>query len=201
VARLGILGGTFDPIHHGHLLAAVEVHHQLGLDRVLFLPAGNPPHKPGWPITPIHHRLRMVELAIAGRPHLTISQVDAARPGPSYSVDTLELLRTEWGPDPDFFFIMGADSLANILTWYQPQRLLKLCQWVVVGRPRVEIDMPTLEEQLPGLADRVRWVQMPFLEISSSDLRVRLREGRPISYLVPAAVEAYIREQGLYDPG
>jgi nicotinate-nucleotide adenylyltransferase len=142
----------------------------------------------------------MIELAIAGQPQLAISRVDAHRPGPSYSVDTLELLRAEWGPDPDFFFIMGADSLANILTWYQPQRLLALSQWVVVGRPRVEIDMAALEEHLPGLADRLHWVQMPFLEISSSDLRARLREGRPISYLVPAVVEAYIREQGLYQP-
>jgi nicotinate-nucleotide adenylyltransferase len=96
---------------------------------------------------------------------------------------------------------MGADSLANILTWRQPQRLLELCQLVVVARPRVEIDVSRLEDRLPGLSDHVHWVQMPFLEISSSDLRARLREGRPISYLVPAAVEAYIHEQGLYRPG
>jgi nicotinate-nucleotide adenylyltransferase len=198
VRRLGILGGTFDPIHHGHLVAAEEAHLQLALDRVWFLPAGNPPHKPDRPISPAPHRLRMVELAIDDKPYFAISRVDVERPGPCYTVDTLELLRAEWGMEPTIFFIMGADSLADIKTWYQPQRLLELCELAVVGRPRVEMDLPRLERQLPGLIERVHWVQMPYLEISSSDLRARIREGLPISYLVPPAVEAYIQEQGLY---
>lgn len=197
-AQLGILGGTFDPIHHGHLLAAEETRHQLALARVLFLPAGKPPHKPDWPISAIQHRLRMVELAIAENPHFSISRVDVDRSGPSYTVDTLKLLRAEVGPGPVLFFIMGADLLVNILDWYQPQRLIELCQLAVVGRPRIEVDLPQLERQLPGLTDRIHQVQMPHLEISSSNLRARVRDGRSISYMVPAAVESYIRKEGLY---
>ncbi|MGQ9598040.1 MAG: nicotinate-nucleotide adenylyltransferase [Anaerolineae bacterium] len=198
IRRLGILGGTFDPIHHGHLVAAEEARHQLQLDRVLFVPAGTPPHKPRQPISPIFHRVRMVELAIAGRPYFSLSRVDAERSGPSYTVDTLELLRAEWGPEPAFFFIEGADSLADILTWYQPHRLLELCDLAVVGRPRVQLDLPHLESLLPGLTARIHWVHMPRLEISSSDLRARVRDGRPIAYLVPPAVETYIMDHGLY---
>jgi nicotinate-nucleotide adenylyltransferase len=116
-------------------------------------------------------------------------------------VDTLKLLRAEWGPDPAFFFIEGADSLADILNWYQPQRFIELCELAVVARPGVQIDLPKLEQLLPGLTTRIHWVQMPFLQISSSELRARVREERPISYLVPPAVEAYILEQGLYRVG
>ncbi len=197
-ARLGILGGTFDPIHHGHLVAAEEARHRLQLDGVLFVPAGIPPHKPTRPISAAHHRLRMVELAIAGKPYFSLSRVDVDRPGLSYTVETLELLRAEWGPGPIFFFIEGADSLTDITTWYKPRRLIELCELAVVTRGGVEIDLTRLEEQLPGLNDRVHWVPMPRLEISSSDLRARVQAGRPISYLVPPAVEAYIRERGLY---
>jgi nicotinate-nucleotide adenylyltransferase len=198
IRRLGILGGTFDPIHHGHLVAAEEACHQLELDQVLFVPAGTPPHKPNRPISPAHHRMRMVELAIAAKPYFALSRVDVERPGLCYTVDTLELLRAEWGLGPTFYFIVGADSLADIPTWHQPQRLMELCELVVAARTGVKVDLARLEEQLPGLRDRLNWVPMPALEISSSDLRARVRAGRPISYLVPPAVEAYILEQGLY---
>jgi nicotinate-nucleotide adenylyltransferase len=209
IRRLGILGGTFDPVHHGHLVAAEEARYQLKLDLVLFVPAGEPPHKPKQPISAAHHRLRMLELAIAGRSHLAVSRVDVDRPGPSYTVDSLQLLRAEWGPGPKFFFIEGADSLADILTWHEPQRLIELCELVVVGRPGAEFDVGSaaragvarLEERLPGLAAHLHWVQMPYLEISSSDLRARVKAGRPIFCLVPAAVEAYIEQQGLYRAG
>jgi nicotinate-nucleotide adenylyltransferase len=196
--RVGILGGTFDPIHHGHLVAAQEARHQLDLDRVLIVPAGRPPHKPQQPITPAHHRLRMVELAIAPSAHLSISSVDLDRPGPSYTVDMLDLLRTEWGPDALAFFILGADLLADILTWHQPQRLIQLCRLAVVDRSDVDLDLGHLEEQLPGLTASIDWVRMPALDISSRDLRARVKEGRPISYLVPREVEAYIADKGLY---
>jgi len=198
IRRLGILGGTFDPIHHGHLVAAEEAHHQLRLDHVLFLPAGRPPHKPKRPISPVKHRLRMLELAIAGKPYFSISRVDVERPGPHYTVDALGLLRAEWGAEVTFYFIEGSDSLADISAWYQPQRLIELCELAVVERPGSRTHLPQLEEQLPGLTARIHWVQMPFLDISSSDLRARVQAGRPISYLVPPAVEAYILEQGLY---
>jgi len=195
---VGILGGTFDPIHHGHLVAAEEAHHQLGLDRVLLLPAGRPPHKPMRPISPVLHRLRMLELAIADKPYFSISRVDVERPGPHYTVDALGLLRAEWGSEVTFFFIEGSDSLADIPTWYQPQRLIELCELAVVERPGSRTRLPQLEEQLPGLTARIHWVQMPYLDISSSDLRARVQAGRPISYLLPPAVEAYILELGLY---
>jgi len=196
--RLGILGGTFDPIHHGHLVAAQEAWWQLGLEQVLFVPAGAPPHKRGRPISPARHRLRMVELAIADKPQFTVSQIDLNRDGPSYTLDTLRLLRAELGPEPVLYFIEGADSLAEILAWHEPLRILELCELAVVRRPGVEIDLGMLERELPGLTAKVHWVDMPWLEISSSDVRARVRQGRPISYLVPASVEAYVRQEGLY---
>jgi nicotinate-nucleotide adenylyltransferase len=198
ISRLGILGGTFDPIHHGHLLAAEEAYHQLALDQVLLVPTGNPPHKPDRPISPAHHRVAMVELAIAARPHFALSRVDVDRAEPCYTVETLELLRAELGPRPTFFFILGSDSLADFMTWYQPGRLLELCDLAVVRRPGAGIVLSEIERQLPVIADRVHWIQMPLLQISSSDLRARVRAGRPISYLVPPSVEAYIREEELY---
>lgn len=198
IRRLGIFGGTFDPIHHGHLVAAEEAKHQLALDKVLFVPAGLPPHKPSRPISPAGHRVRMVELAIAGKSHFAVSRVDIDRPGPCYTVETLELLRAEWGAGPRFFFIEGNDSLSDIVCWYQPQRLIELCELAVVVRSGSVIDLAELERQLPGLTDRIRWVNMPLLEISSSDLRARIRAGRSISYLVPREVEAYIRQHRLY---
>jgi nicotinate-nucleotide adenylyltransferase len=198
IRRLGILGGTFDPIHHAHLVLAQEVRHQLGLDLVLFMPAGDPPHKPGRPISPAHHRVRMLELAIAGKPYFAISGIDLDRPGPSYTVEALRLLRREWGPTPVFFFVEGADSLAEILNWYHPERLIDLAEIAVVDRPGVQVDLAGLEGRLPGLSARLHWVRMPLLEISASDIRARVRDGRPISYLVPPAVEAYIAEHELY---
>ena len=198
IRRLGIFGGTFDPIHHGHLVAAEEALYQLGLDKVLFVPAGAPPHKPSRPISPADHRVRMVELAIAGKPRFALSRVDLDRPGPCYSVDMLALLRLEWGSGPGLYFIVGADSLSEMATWYQPQRLIELCELAVVERPGSEIDLAQVEGQLPGVSDRLHRVQMPRLQISSSDLRARRRAGRSISYLVPPAVEAYIVEHGLY---
>jgi nicotinate-nucleotide adenylyltransferase len=198
IRRLGILGGTFDPIHHAHLIAAEEARHQLGLGVVLFMPAGDPPHKPGHPVSPAHHRLRMLELAIAGKPYFAISGVDLDRPGPSYTVEALQLLRREWGPTPVFFFVEGADSLAEIIDWYHPERLIELAEIAVVDRPGVQVNLADLEQRLPGLSARLHWVRMPLLDISASDIRARVRDGRPISYMVPAAVETYILEHGLY---
>jgi len=198
IRRLGIMGGTFDPIHHAHLVAAEEARHQLGLGLVLFMPAGDPPHKPGRPVSTACHRLRMLELAIAGKPYFAVSSVDLNRPGPSYTVEALHLLRREWGPTPVFFFVEGADSLTEILNWYHPERLIELTEIAVVDRPGAQVDLTDLELRLPGLSARLHWVRMPSLDISASDIRARVRDGRPISYLVPAAVEAYIVEHGLY---
>jgi nicotinate-nucleotide adenylyltransferase len=198
IRRLGVLGGTFDPIHHGHLVAAQEACYQLGLDRLLFVPAGSPPHKPSAPLTHARHRLRMIELAIADRPSFGLSRVDVARPGPQYTADTLQLLKEEWGPDTTLFFVEGADSLTQILEWHDPQRIVELAEIAVVDRPGVELDVDRLEQYLPGLAARLHPVQMPLLDISSTDLRRRVREGRPIDYLLPHPVRDYILEHDLY---
>jgi len=196
--RIGVFGGTFDPIHHGHLVAAEEVWSELQLDRVLFVPAGTPPHKRDKAVTPVHHRLAMVELAIASNPHFALSRLDVDRPGPSYTVDTITLLRAELGPEVEIFFIMGMDSLAEITTWHEPQRLARLCRLAVVDRPWYQVDMVALEAAIPGIVDRVILVHIPSLAIASSDLQQRVREGRPIKYQVPAAVEEYIYAHGLY---
>jgi nicotinate-nucleotide adenylyltransferase len=197
--RLGILGGTFDPIHFGHLLAAEEARVVLRLNQVLFAPAGDPPHKQGHPILPVTHRLAMVRLAIADNPAFVISTVDIDRPGPHYTVDTIHLLRDRWGTDADeTFFIMGADSLAHLLTWYQPARLVELCRLAVVARPGYRADLAELEAALPGVSSRLDWVEMPVLGISSSDLQRRVRDGRSIRYQVPAVVARYVAEHELY---
>jgi nicotinate-nucleotide adenylyltransferase len=198
IQRLGIMGGTFDPIHDGHLVAAGEAWQQLALDRVLFVPAGQPPHKPLRPITAAHHRLRMIELAIEGKPHFGVSRADVDRPGPCYTADLLRLLRADWGPAPTFFFIVGGDSLIDLVNWYRPHEIIAQTELAVVKRPGVDIDVDSLNDSLPGIAQRLHWFTMPGLEISSSTLRQRVREGRPISYLVPRQVEAHIQEQHLY---
>lgn len=196
--RLGVLGGTFDPIHHGHLVAAQEVLHQLRLERVLFVPAGNPPHKPSQPLSPAHDRVRMVELAIADKSGFVLSRVDVDRPGPHYTVEMLRLLHQEWGLDARFFFVIGTDSLAELPTWYCPEDILELADLAVVGRPGHQADLAALDAHLPGLASHLHWVSMPLLEISSTDLRTRVRQDRPISFLVPRAVERYIIDHSLY---
>lgn len=200
--RLGILGGTFDPIHFGHLLAAEEARVALHLDRVLFAPAGDPPHKQGHPILPGAYRQAMVRLAIADNPAFEVSSVDMDRPGPHYTVDTIHLLRQEWGTDADeTFFIMGADSLADLLTWHQPAQFIELCRLAVVARPGYRPDLAEMETALPGISRRLDCVEIPVLGISSSDLQRRVREGRSIRYQVPAAVARYIAEHGLYRDG
>lgn len=197
--RLGILGGTFDPIHFGHLLAAEEARVTLRLDRVLFAPAGDPPHKQGYAILPIAHRLRMVRLAISDNPAFDLSAVDMDRPGPHYTIDTIQLIRNEWGTGVDeTYFIMGADSLAHLLTWHQPDQLVDLCRLAVVARPGYRADLAELEAALPNISHRLDWVEMPVLGISSSDLQRRVREGRSIRYQVPAAVAEYVTEHRLY---
>jgi nicotinate-nucleotide adenylyltransferase len=197
--RLGVLGGTFDPIHFGHLLAAEEARVTLGLERVLFAPAGAPPHKQGHIISPIAHRLAMVRLAIADNPAFAVTTVDTDRPGPHYTVDAIQLLREEWGTGADeTFFLMGADSLTQLLTWHQPDRLVELCHLAVMARPGYRPDLTNLKTALPGLAARLDWVEMPVLDIAASDLRRRVSQGRSIRYQVPEAVAAYVAEHGLY---
>lgn len=197
--RIGVFGGTFDPIHYGHLIAAQEVLWALNLERVLFAPAGLPPHKRQLVISPIEQRIAMVELAIGGNPAFGLSRVDADRPGPAYTVDTALLLQQQLGPAAELSFIIGLDSLNEILTWREPQRLISLVDLAVVTRPGYAVpDMGDLERILPGVSQRVRLVDMPEIGISASDLRRRVAAGQPIKYQVPELVERYIYQNGLY---
>ena len=196
--RIGVLGGTFDPIHYGHLAAAEEARVKLNLGKVLFAVAGLPPHKLDEEVTPVEHRVAMVRLGIASNPHFEISLVDVDRPGPSYTVDTISILQELWGQSAEFFFVMGLDSLVEVPTWHQPQRLIQLCHLVAVARPGFEVDMSQLEDAVPGISSRMKIISMPEVDISSSDLQLRVKEGLPIRYQVPEEVERYIREHELY---
>jgi nicotinate-nucleotide adenylyltransferase len=149
-------------------------------------------------MSPVEHRLAMVELAIASNPHFAVSRVDIDRFGPCYTVDTIELLRDEWGPGAEIYFIMGSDSLLDILTWYNPRRLIRLCRFAVVSRPDYQVDLDELDALLPGVASRVQMLNAPELAISSTDIQRRVREGLSIKYQVPEAVEDYIYEHKLY---
>jgi nicotinate-nucleotide adenylyltransferase len=200
--RIGLIGGTFDPVHYGHLVVAEEVYATLGLAEMVFIPAGQPPHKPGRVITEVRHRLAMLELAIASNPHFTLSRVEVDRPGPSYLADTLCILREQWGSGTALYFLLGWDSLEELHTWYRPDAILaQLTHLVAVGRPGYSDEgerREQLEARLPGITQRLLIVSAPQLEISSTDLRRRIVEGRPIKYQLPEAVEQYIVEHHLY---
>jgi len=194
----GVYGGTFDPIHLGHLIAAEAARDQLGLRRVAFVPAGDPPHKRGRIVSAADDRIEMVRRAIADNPAFCLSRADVRRPGPHYTVDMLPLVRAELEEAGDLYLIVGADSLEELLTWYQPARLLERGRLAAVARPGSAPDLAKLDARLPGLAARTTLVTMPLIGISGTDLRRRVAEGRSIRYQVPAAVEEYIRERGLY---
>jgi nicotinate-nucleotide adenylyltransferase len=194
--RLGIFGGTFDPIHQGHLILAEQCRESCRLDRVWFVVAGAPPHKLG-ERTPVAHRLEMVKIAIAGHPAFAVSDIEAARPGPHYSVETLETIRRDH-PDDEMFFLIGADSLADLPGWRAPARIAQLATIVVVNRPGIDVmDSSTPLDLAPDSHPLVS-VSMPLIGIASSDLRRRLAERRTIRYLLPRGVEAYIEAQNLY---
>lgn len=195
--RIGVLGGTFDPPHYGHLALAETARVQIGLNQVLFVPAGTPPHKLGSLPSPTTHRIALVEAAIADNPAFRLSRVDLDRPGPHYTVDTLALLREIYA-DAELYFLMGSDSLAEFLSWRDPAGIVRQAILAVMERPGWVADIDALQRAIPGIRDRILWLDAPRLDISASDLRRRVRVGLPIRYLVPPAVEAYIREHGLY---
>ncbi len=196
--RVGVMGGTFDPIHIGHLVIAEEARVRLKLEKVVFVPAAMPPHKLDKDISPVEHRLAMVERAITSNPYFTISRVDIDRFGPCYTVDTIAMLKDEWGPEVDIYFIMGQDSLMEILTWHKPQRLIRLCRIVALSRPGYRVSIKELDALLPGAASRIHILDSPELAIASTDIQRRVRQGLPIKYQVPQAVEEYIYAHGLY---
>jgi nicotinate-nucleotide adenylyltransferase len=197
--RIGILGGTFDPIHFGHLLIAEECWAQLDLSEVLFVPAGDPPHKRGRSISPATDRLAMVELAISDNAHFRLSRVDVDRPGLSYTVDTVRAIRADVGGEPDLFFIVGQDSLLDLPKWHDPAGLLAACRIVAANRPGyAPIDLARLAPAIPRAPERIILIDVPAFDVAASDIRRRVAAGRPITYLLPSSVQRYILERSLY---
>jgi nicotinate-nucleotide adenylyltransferase len=199
--NIGVLGGTFDPIHMGHLIIAEEVHSRLDLSQVLFVPAGQPWLKldEDKSISPAEHRVEMVRLAIADEPDFQLSTTEVERPGPSYTVDTMAELSRQIGDQDRLYFILGWDNLNQLPQWHQPERLVKLCRLVPVRRVGFSPpDLDALEKAIPGLSQSLVMLNTPQIEISSSEIRERVARGLPIHKLVPEPVERYIKEQGLY---
>ncbi len=197
--RVGVFGGTFDPVHLGHLILAEEARCGLGLDRLLLVPAAQPWRKSDRAVTPAHHRLAMLRLAVADDPYFDVSTVEIERGGPTYTVDTLASLRAELGSAVDLVFILGEDALLDMPHWHDPEGILRLARLGVASRGGgPAADLTALERVLPSISARVSVVPMPQIDISSTDVRRRVREGGSIRYLVPPAVQAYIAEHGLY---
>lgn len=197
--KIGILGGTFDPVHNGHIKVAEEVRSQLDLTKVVFLPASQPWLKSDRPISPAAHRVEMVRLAIATYPYFELSLVEINRFGPSYTVDTIEELRGKLGTGAELFFILGWDSFPHLPRWKEPTRLIKLCRLVVVPRPGYKLpDLKQLETLIPGLLKNVILLDRPEIDVSATQIRKRVVEGLSISHLVPAPVAEYIKQKKLY---
>ena len=199
---IGLYGGSFDPIHHGHLIVARAVAERIGLARIIFLPSARPPHKPAEDLAEPAHRAEMVKRAIAGEPVFDFSDFDLARRGPSYTIDTISYYRTEFGPDLELCWIIGADSLAELSTWYRAAALVDGCRIITAVRPgRTDLEWTALraslsEEQIAKL--RAGVVPTPMIEISSTDIRRRVHAGKSIRYLVPDPVRAYIETHRVY---
>jgi nicotinate-nucleotide adenylyltransferase len=220
--RIGIFGGTFDPVHLGHLILAEQCREQARLDQVWFIPAARPPHKGGRDLTPFAQRVEMLALAIAGQPAFRINELEKDRPGPSYTADTLaELHRTNSGAE--FFLLVGSDTLADLPNWHEPARVVQLATVLFVNRldahvtdedallriaarpyePRI-VDLQSSERTIDlalGVPLRYQRILMPLIDIASRDLRRRVADGKSVRYLVPRAVEAYILDKRLYQPG
>jgi nicotinate-nucleotide adenylyltransferase len=196
---MGVLGGTFDPVHIGHMAMAEEARRRLELDEVLFVPAGRPWLKVDKHISPARHRVNMVRLAIDGRPYLSLSKMEIERAGPTYTVDTIAQLKGQIDTDDELYFILGWDNLEDLPRWKEPARLISLCRLVAVTRIGSPVpDWEALEVAVPGLSKRLVMLDKPEIDISASVIRQRLSRGLSIEHLVPEAVAGYIAEQGLY---
>jgi len=196
--QIGIFGGTFDPPHLGHLILASEAYSQLKLDRLLWILTPDPPHKQEQVISSVEDRLAMVKLAIEDNPKFELSRVELDRPGPHYTLDTVETIAEEY-PEADITPIIGGDSLHDLPTWHKPKELLYASHWVgVMRRPGEEPNLDALERTLPGISSKVHYVDAPLLEIASREIRSRVAEGRPYRYYLPTQVYEYINEHHLY---
>ncbi|HTD48491.1 MAG TPA: nicotinate-nucleotide adenylyltransferase [bacterium] len=202
MSKIGIMGGTFDPIHYGHLVTAGEARWQFGLAQVVFVPNRHPPHKEPREVSDPEHRYLMTFLATVTNAHFTVSRIEIDRSGPSYAIDTIrELRRTRDGDD--LYYITGADALQQILhgEWRETEQLLGLCRFIAASRPGYPVDSSVWSSANHRLGDRLRNVQtmeIPAMAISSTDIRARVRDGRPVKYLLPEAVEEYIAKHRLY---
>ncbi|MDK2896174.1 MAG: nicotinate-nucleotide adenylyltransferase [Candidatus Atribacteria bacterium] len=193
VEKKGIMGGTFDPIHYGHLVTAEEVRDYFGLKEVVFVPSARPPHKIGQKITDPEHRYLMAVLATATNPYFSVSRVEIERSGPSYSIDTVSLFKEKWGEEVEVFFITGADAFAQISSWNNPDKLLELCTFVAASRPGYRLT--NLDEKYQA---RIKPIEVSALAISSSEIRRRVKRWESIKYLLPESVEYYIYKNRLY---
>jgi nicotinate-nucleotide adenylyltransferase len=202
VPSLGLMGGTFDPIHLAHLVTAEGVFEQFALDKIIFIPTGVPPHKRSHVVTAARHRFEMVRLATAGNPRFEVSRVEIDREGLSFTVDTLQEMKTLNPPGSRLYFITGTDAILGVETWREPERLMRMCQFIAVQRPG--LDPEAARQGLDRLEERyncrILRADVPAIDTSSSDIRRRVGELRSIRYLVPEAVETYIHEHGLYRP-
>ena len=217
--RLGLLGGSFNPVHNGHLTIARQAREALGLDQILFIPTSYPPHKPNGSLAPAKDRHEMVRLAIASDPSLAISDVEIRRPGKSYSIDTIRVLQQEFGPQTQLFFLIGLDAFLDFPSWREPQTLLDLCPFVVISRPGLSFQSLSTVALLPPIpqstltdldAGRISRLDVPLgtqcltclrlppCAISASDMRLRIRGGLPVANLLPPSVESYILQHHLY---
>jgi nicotinate-nucleotide adenylyltransferase len=190
--RIGVMGGTFDPIHHGHLVAASEVGHFFSLDEVIFVPTGQPWQKDGRKVSAPEDRYLMTVIATASNPRFSVSRVDIDRPGETYTIDTLRDLRAQRGADAEFYFITGADALAKMISWRDADELFTMAQFVGCTRPGHQLTITNLP------SDRISLVEIPALAISSTECRERVRAGQPIWYLVPDGIVQYISKRQLY---
>ena len=217
--RLGLLGGSFNPVHNGHLAIARQTREALGLDQVLFIPTSQPPHKPNNSLAPAQNRYEMVHMAIASDPTFAISDVEIRRPGKSYTIDTVRLLQQEYGPQTQLFFLIGLDAFLDFPSWRDPQTLLTLCRFVVLSRPGLSfrslstvallppIPYPSLADLDAGRISRIEaplgeqgliCLKLPPCPVSASDIRARIRQGLPAANQLPPLVESYILHHHLY---
>lgn len=191
------MGGTFDPIHYGHLLAAEEARFRFGMNQVIFVPCGIPPHKKPYAVTPAEHRYAMTVLATASNPQFVVSRIELDRPGPSYAIDTIRAFRQMFGEGTELFFITGVDAVLEILTWKENGELIKICRFIAVTRPGYDIRQ--LHDRLPpDYLERIIPLTIPGIDVSSTMIRERVRKGEPIRYLTPDPVCDYIAKHGLY---
>lgn len=200
--KIGIMGGTFNPIHYGHLVTAEEAYHQFELNEAIYIPSARPPHKEPREALAEEDRYLMTIIATASNPHFSVSRLEIDRPGPSYAIDTVKALK-ELYPDSEIFFITGADAILEILTWKEPEKLAQYCSFIAATRPGYPLDkfreaLHLGTNELNKFRPKIYFMEIPALAISSTDIRRRVKEGRPIRYLVPDGVANYIYKQGFY---